>query len=107
MRLHTITAGAILALALTACSAAPPAEPAQPPSASASPTLDKAKAIQLCIDAVAAQPADEESKPAECEPLSESEYLDANLKGVQQHNQAGRDDLQRQIEEAQESGSGS
>lgn len=105
MRIRTVAAGALLLAALAGCSAGgnPAPEKASTAPAAASPSLSKVEATEQCIDAVAGQPADDESKPAECESLSDSEYLDANLKGVQQRNKAGREDLQRQIEEAQES----
>jgi len=105
MRIRAAAVGVVLLAGLAAgCSAGGEATPAKSPkSPSASPSLSKAEVTQQCIDAVAAQTGEDEGKPQECEPLSDSEYLDANFKGIQQHNKAGQEELQRQIEEARES----
>lgn len=105
MRIRAAAVGVVLLAGLVAgCSDAGVTAPAKPPkSSAASPSLSKAEVTRQCIDAVAAQTGEDEGKPQECSPLSDSEYLDANFKGVQQHNEAGQEELQRRIEEARES----
>ncbi len=105
MRIRAAAVGVVLLAGLAAgCSTAREAAPAKSPkSPDASPSLSKAEVARQCIDAVAAQATGNEAKPKECAPLSDSEYLDANFQGIQQHNKAGQDALQRQIEEARES----
>ncbi|MFJ3950353.1 hypothetical protein ACIPXV_09810 [Streptomyces libani] len=105
MRIRAAAVGVVLLAGLaTGCSAAGEAAPSKSPKLPvASPSLSKAEVTEQCIDAVAAQANGDEDKPEECAPLSDSEYLDANFKGVQQHNEDGQDELQRQIEEARES----
>lgn len=103
----SIRAGAVgvvlLASLAVGCSTAGEAAPTKSPkSPAASPSLSKAEVTRQCIDAVAAQATGNEAKPKECAPLSDSEYVEASFKGVQQHNKAGQDALQRQIEEAGE-----
>ncbi|MGW6557902.1 hypothetical protein [Streptomyces hydrogenans] len=113
MRIRPITAaaGLLLALTLTACSSSE--EPAtDKPTASATtaaPTttapVDLTAATEACIEAVRQSlkttPTGEDlERPTECEPLDDSAYLEAYMKGLQQRNQDGRDELQRQIDEA-------
>ncbi|SPE64091.1 hypothetical protein SNS2_5418 [Streptomyces netropsis] len=69
-------------------------------------TLSHAQVTQQCIDAVATrateQAGDTPFEPAlhACLSLSDSEYLDAYMRGLRQQSQAGRDELQRQLDAA-------
>lgn len=91
---------ALLAAALTACSdnGSPDSDK---PTASAAPSkskADPAQARQDCADAVKeaidADPSNDDlERPADCASLSDSEYLDAYMDGLQEHNKAGRDAL--------------
>ena len=113
MRLNpiTTTAGLLLALTLTACSSSeePATNKPTPATTTAAPTttapVDTAAATAACIEAVRQSLKDipdgqDLERPAECEPLDDSAYLEAYMKGLQQRNQDGRDELQRQIDEA-------
>lgn len=113
MNTRTATCAALLALAfLTAgCSndnTTDQPSSAQSTTAAATPTVDQAAARQACVDAVAAIPVDENGEvpsepiPDECAELSEGDYLDAYMDGIQQSNQDGRDALQDLIDEASE-----
>lgn len=101
-----ITAG--LLLAVTGCSndSPDPKPAATTTTASASPTVDQATAIEQCTDAVAQLPADDdgsvpfEPAPTECAALDDDAYLDAYMDGVEQSNQKGRDALQDAIDDA-------
>ncbi|MFD3749737.1 hypothetical protein ACFWVT_05630 [Streptomyces cyaneofuscatus] len=106
MRTRT-TATAILLLAiLTACSTESTPEPAA--TTSAAPADDKATTVQACIDAVAELPAGDDGSvpsepvPAECAGLSDGEYLDAYMDGIEQSNKQGQQDLQDLIDDAAE-----
>uniref|UniRef100_UPI003F495FC0 hypothetical protein n=1 Tax=Streptomyces chartreusis TaxID=1969 RepID=UPI003F495FC0 len=111
MRIRTaIAAAAILTTALAGCSPGssndkPSATPAAPSPTAA---VDPAAARQACVDAVAAIAGDDsgeepsEAIPAECQALSDSDYLDAVLDATRQSNQQGRDALQNLIDEASE-----
>lgn len=104
MRIRTAAAVVVLLVAPTGCATAGGTAPAESPApAAASPSLSKAEVTRQCIDAVAAQSADNGSKPEECATLSDGEYVEANLKGLQQHNKAAQEALHRQIEKARES----
>lgn len=65
-----------------------------------------ADGVQACVDAVATRaPGPDGSVPFEptptpCTDLPDDEYLDAYMDGIAQGNQAGRDELQKQIDEA-------
>ncbi|MFI8942712.1 hypothetical protein [Streptomyces syringium] len=96
---------AALLITLTGCTKTSPA-PAATEAAPAA-TLSHAQVTKQCIDAVAARPAEpssgevpSEPTPAPCAPLTDGEYLDAYLRGIRQANEAGRDELQRQLDEA-------
>ncbi|MEV7871493.1 hypothetical protein AB0P17_36585 [Streptomyces sp. NPDC088124] len=116
MRIRTTTlAATLLLVTLTGCSGdsdPAPTETATATATSTAPALSKAEITQQCIDAVAAvisqrpadfdPEADTDPQPAECDALSETDYLDAYMDGLQQSNQDGRDALQRQIDEAAE-----
>ena len=110
---HAIaTTGLLLAtLTLTACSSseAPPVDtkPATTTTAapSTTPPVDMAAATEACIEAVrqslkTVTSGEDIERPTECEPLDDSAYLEAYMKGLQKRNQDGRDELQRQIDEA-------
>ncbi|MEV4974435.1 hypothetical protein [Streptomyces scopuliridis] len=116
MRIRTTTlAAALLLVTLTGCSSGSDPAPTETVTATTTPTapaLSQAEITQQCIDAVAAAisqrsadfdpKTDTDPQPTECDGLSETDYLDAYMDGLQQSNQAGRDELQRQIEEAAE-----
>ncbi|MEW2578384.1 hypothetical protein [Streptomyces syringium] len=95
---------AALLITLTGCTKTNPA-PAATEAAPAA-TLSHAQVTKQCIDAVAARSAEQtgetqfEPVPLDCLPLSDSEYLDAYMRGIRQANQANRDELQRRIDEA-------
>jgi PBP1b-binding outer membrane lipoprotein LpoB len=109
-RLAAITA--LTALTLVGCSttaSTPPATSSPKPGASAAttqptPAADPEQIAQACADALhqAVAAGTEATRPAACEPLTETEYQDALLAAIQQHNQNGRDELQRQIDEAEQ-----
>lgn len=105
MRPTAIALCAALLVTLTGCTKTNPA-PAATEAAPAA-TLSHAQVTRQCIDAVAALPAEpssgevpSEPVPLDCLPLSDSEYLDAYMRGIRQANQANRDELQRRIDEA-------
>lgn len=109
----TLLALPIAAAALVGCSGSDESkpEPSKPTHSAAAPTtepaLSKAEIGRRCANAIADQLAneadsDDDNRPAECETLSDSEYADAAFKGTQQANQAARDELQEQIDEAAE-----
>ncbi|WP_328860901.1 hypothetical protein [Streptomyces sp. NBC_00306] len=110
MRTRTAAAiAATLLLALTACSGEDePDKPAVTVTATKSPALSKAEIAKQCTDAVALlEPNDKgeipsEPVPAQCKGLGTDEYLDAYYDGIQQANKLARQDLQRQIEEAEQ-----
>lgn len=74
------------------------------PTATAQPTVtktvDQAAVRQACVDAVADIPADDsgqvpsEPVPDACKSLSEHDYLNAYMDGIEQGNQQARDDMQ-------------
>jgi hypothetical protein len=114
MNAHRAAAAALLLLALgtAGCSSqADDAKPSKPTTAAASPTptVDEATARQACVDAVAGIAADasgevpSEPVPDECSSLSQADYLDAYMDGIEQSNQAGRDALQDLIDAASKS----
>jgi len=101
-----------LALATAGCSSnSTDDKPSKPTTAAASstPTIDQAAARQACVDAVAAIPADDNGEvpsepiPDECASLSQADYLDAYMDGIEQSNQEGRDALQDLIDKASRS----
>ncbi|RLV66341.1 hypothetical protein STAN_1862 [Streptomyces sp. CBMAI 2042] len=107
MRTRTATTVILLLAALTGCSAeSGTPEPAA--TTSAAPTADKAATVQACVDAVAGLPAGEDGSvpsepvPAECAGLSDGEYLDAYMDGIEQSNKQGQQDLQDLIDGAAE-----
>ena len=94
MHARTITTLLLCATALTACTTSDPAPaPDKPAATTAAPTLDQAQLTQQCVDAVAELPVDangsvpSEPVPAECTALSDSDYLDAYMDGINQANQ--------------------
>jgi hypothetical protein len=110
MHARTTACAALLALAAltTGCSSQSSDEPDKPTSttatATATPAADSAADRQACVDAskAAVEADNDDTKPAECEGLTESDYLDAYMDGLEQHNQEGRDALQDAIDEASE-----
>ena len=104
MRRTTTSAAAIAAgllLALTACSSSDPKPtPTVTATVTESPKLSKAEQTKACVDAVAdvisARPddfntdTDSDPKPAECNDLSDSEYLDAYMDGLMESNKRAR-----------------
>ena len=110
MRIRHAIATTGLLLALTACSSSetPPVDtkPATTTAApSTTPPVDTAAATEACIEAVrqslkTVTSGQDIERPTECEPLDDSAYLEAYMKGLQKRNQDGRDELQRQIDEA-------
>lgn len=112
MNARAAACAALLALAaLTGCSSTDSTnKPSTPtPTPTVTHTVDQAAARQACADAVAALPADtngqvpSEPVPDECKTLSDSDYLDAYMDGIQQSNQEGRDALQDLIDQASQS----
>lgn len=109
--MHARTALPAVLLALAAATAGcgtdsaddKPSTPATSAAAS-TPAVNDAAAIQACVDAVqaAVDAGTDDTKPDECASLTESDYLDAYMDGLEQHNQDGRDDLQDAIDEASE-----
>ncbi|MFD7237710.1 hypothetical protein ACFWAT_20700 [Streptomyces syringium] len=101
------TTAAICAVALATLTGCTEKRPA-PAATDAAPahTLSRAQVGQQCVDAIANRATKQtgnmpfEPAPHACLPLSDSEYLDAYMRGLRQHNQAGRDELQRQLDEA-------
>ncbi|MFF7200506.1 hypothetical protein [Streptomyces sp. NPDC008141] len=110
MRTHNAAAIiAALLLALTACSGEDaPDKPAVTVTATKAPALTKAEIAKQCTDTVAALEPNEngeipsEPVPAQCKGLTTNEYLNAYYDGIQQANKLAREDLQRQIEEAEQ-----
>lgn len=106
----TLAVTGALLLALTGCTSSRDAKPVETVTATttASPSVDKARVTQACMDAVAEIPADEsgevpsEPTPAACAPLSDSEYLDAYMDGIIQGNREGIAERERQASEAAE-----
>lgn len=102
-----VVTGALL-LALTGCASSGDAKPVETVTTTASPSVDKARVTQACMDAVAEIPADEngevpsEPTPAACAPLSDSEYLDAYMDGIAQANRAAIAERERRASEAAE-----
>jgi hypothetical protein len=88
---------AALALPLTACSSAKPASsPASSPAAATSSAVpSRADLITQCADAIQAGK-DEGNGAPECTDLPLKDYYNA----LDQANQAGRDKLQKQLEDA-------
>ncbi|MFJ9887167.1 hypothetical protein ACIQRW_15035 [Streptomyces sp. NPDC091287] len=107
MRTRTAAASILLAAALTACSAET-STPEPAATTSAAPKVDKATTVKACVDAVAELPAGPDGSvpsdpvPAECTDLSDSEYLNAYMDGINQSNREGIADLEQQIEDATE-----
>ena len=117
MRLNPITATAslLLTLTLTACgSNEEPAtdKPTATATTSAAATTPAATAAdkQACVEAIANAITnrpndfdpenDSDPKPTECAAIAENDYLDTYMEGLRLSNQRGRDELQRQIDEA-------
>lgn len=110
---HTRTTTVALAAAvvlLTGCtsSSEQPTEPATSAPAASEPALTQAEITEQCVDAIAERaanttdaevPSDPTPKP--CTPLSDSDYLDAYMDGIQQANEAARERLQEEIEGAE------
>ncbi|MFD3640971.1 hypothetical protein [Streptomyces griseus] len=105
MRTCTAAAAVLLVAALTACSAET-STPEPTTTTSAAPKVDKATTVKACVDAVGELPADEDGSvpsdpvPAECADLSDSEYLDAYMDGIQQSNKQAQQELQDLIDDA-------
>jgi hypothetical protein len=99
--MHARHAAALLAaliLPLTACSGSEKADPpaaSTPAPATSSAAPSRADLIALCADAIAAGKDEGDGAP-ECTDLSLDDYNDA----LHQANQAGRDALQKQLDEA-------
>ncbi|MFD8866040.1 hypothetical protein ACFV1F_16975 [Streptomyces sp. NPDC059590] len=114
MRIRTTAAAVITAgLLLTGCSSSDETndKPSKPTHTTTAPTtapakLSKAEITSRCVDALVDQAADDPSsdvgatRPEKCAQLDDSEYADAVLDATQQANQAGRDQLQDEIDEA-------
>jgi hypothetical protein len=103
MRTRTALATALLALALGAAGCSSDSSDSKPAKSTRQPaaaTVDAAAARQACVDAVAALPANDDGEvpsdpiPGACKSLSKSDYVDAYMDGVEQGNQAARDDMQ-------------
>ncbi|SDN18057.1 hypothetical protein [Streptomyces wuyuanensis] len=116
MRRTTTAALTAVLFALSGCSSSgSDAEPGPTVTATATvtepPALSEAEQTQLCVDAVAdvisSRPAGfdpetgEDPKPAECNHLSESDYLDAYMEGLFKSNEAALEERQRQRDEAE------
>jgi hypothetical protein len=104
---------ALLLLGATACSSTPEAKPAPTvtTTVTAAPALTKTEITRRCVAELVAGKAAPEAEPAteappECEGLTTDEFLDAELAATVQHNEAGREKLQRQIDEATAAGNG-
>ncbi|MFD5370810.1 hypothetical protein [Streptomyces sp. NPDC127103] len=117
MRRHTTAAlaAASLLLALTACGTAdnPPASPSDKggtEASTAAPALSAAEQRKACVDAwaatIGARPTDFNAEtdtdptPDACAGIPESDSLDAYMDGLMQSNKAGRDELQKAIDDA-------
>ncbi|WP_097865974.1 hypothetical protein [Streptomyces sp. rh34] len=95
MRTRTAAAAILLGAALTACGTTP--TPDRPATTSSAPELSKTETLAQCVDAIAeaisARPADfdpetdSDPKPPECDDISEDEYLDVYMDGLQQSNE--------------------
>lgn len=110
MRIRTTAAAATItaALLLTGCSSSDDGND-KPTHATTAPTtapakLSKAEVTQRCITALVDQAVDDLSsevgatRPEECAQLDDSEYANAILDATQQANQAGRDQLQDDVD---------
>lgn len=102
MRIKPIVATASLLLALTACGAAsnPPARPSDKQGAEASTatttpagtTADRQACIEAIADVIDQRPDDfdpendSDPKPDECAAITEDDYLDAYMDGLQLRN---------------------
>ncbi|MFI0768600.1 hypothetical protein ACH4TQ_27490 [Streptomyces sp. NPDC021218] len=112
MRIRTTAAAVITAgLLLTGCSSSDDGndKPSKPTATTAAPTktpLSKAESARHCITALVDQAAEAPSgevgtvRPKACTQMDDSEYADAVLDATQQANQAGRDQLQDEIDKA-------
>ncbi|TXS36938.1 hypothetical protein [Streptomyces sp. OR43] len=110
MRTRTTAAaitGAALLLALVGCSSEPDDKPETKPSrVTSSASADPEAAAQACSDEVYAhisagnQLGADEPRPDACASIPEADYLDTLLAVTQQVNENGRDDLEKQIEDA-------
>jgi hypothetical protein len=108
MRAIATTVAAILLACLTACTDNG-AEPA-PAVTAVTIATPKADIVAQCTDEVADiitnrpdgwdPDTDEDAKPQVCGGLTDSEYLDAYMDGLQQSSKDARDALQEQIDEA-------
>lgn len=111
--MRTRTAAAITAtllLALAGCSTTSADPKPATVTVTASPRLSKTEQTQHCVDAVADVATGSEGTstdgvpfeptPAPCLELTESEYLDAYMDGILQHNRINIEEAQREIEEA-------
>lgn len=94
-------------LTLTACGSDSKPTPAATTTAPAKPTLNAEQAAQACTDAVFAaykaerqDKASEPAKPAACDGISDSDYLDTVVAVTGQLNQDARDKLQKAIDDA-------
>jgi ABC-type glycerol-3-phosphate transport system substrate-binding protein len=109
MRRTTIALLATTALTLTACSASsdtdqPKTTTTVTATATKTPQLSTAQQRQACVDAwaetIGSRPADfdpdvdTDTEPTECAGLPEGDYTDMYMEGLQQQNQAGRDDAE-------------
>ncbi|WP_406056251.1 hypothetical protein OG462_09140 [Streptomyces sp. NBC_01077] len=105
-----VLAATALLLALTGCSSPKSDSNPSPTLTTTTPTLSVAEQREACVDAwaatIGARPTDfnpetdTDPTPDACAGLPESDSLDAYMDGLQQSNKAGRDELQRQIDEA-------
>ncbi|HEY9374918.1 hypothetical protein [Streptomyces sp.] len=96
MHRRPIAAAALLLTALTACSGpGDDPKPAPTVTVTASPSLSREEAVKGCVDAVVERALAEtgevpsEPRPAGCESLTESEYLDAYMDGLSEANRRG------------------
>ncbi|MEV2228393.1 hypothetical protein AB0H69_07410 [Streptomyces phaeochromogenes] len=106
---HTTTALLTVAvLALAGCSGSSksdePEKPAATVTASKSPKVSAEEARAGCVDAWAAllqenADADIDQAPAECDGVGEGEQLDAYMDGLQERNQANRDEIAECVED--------
>ncbi|PAU46590.1 hypothetical protein CK936_23350 [Streptomyces albireticuli] len=101
----------LAAAPLTGCSTANTASSPAPTVTSPQPTPSSTDTLERCTKAVdilvdverhAATPSTDGSRPPACTGLSENAYLDIYLSSVRRANEEGRDELQRQIDEAAE-----
>lgn len=106
MRTRTALPAFLLALAAAAVGCSSDSTDDKPAAATSAPaasvTPDQAAAQQACVDAVlaAVEAGTDDTRPEECASLSDSDYADVYMDGLQQHNQEGRDALQDLIDEA-------